>query len=175
MGTRNLTMVIDQSGKTKIAQYGQWDGYLDGQGLTVLRFLKAKGHLDILKKSLDKIRFFDREGRDKEFIEAYDNNAPEWSNDPDNRTKDQIEWCRTFQSRDIAAEILCNVSSSVASEILLRDASDFIKDSACEYSYIIDFMTNMLKVVDGYNSKNNKEYSLFNLPTEEEFLKTETE
>jgi hypothetical protein len=39
MGTRNLTMVIS-GGKTKIAQYGQWDGYPSGQGKTVLEFLR---------------------------------------------------------------------------------------------------------------------------------------
>ena len=39
MGTRNLTMVIS-NGKTKVAQYGQWDGYPDGQGMTALSTLK---------------------------------------------------------------------------------------------------------------------------------------
>jgi len=38
MGTRNLTMVISD-GKTKIAQYGQWDGYPSGQGADILAFL----------------------------------------------------------------------------------------------------------------------------------------
>ena len=32
MGTRNLTMVI-QDQQTRIAQYGQWDGFPDGQGI----------------------------------------------------------------------------------------------------------------------------------------------
>ena len=27
MGTRNLTMVINQEGEKKVAQYGQWDRY----------------------------------------------------------------------------------------------------------------------------------------------------
>lgn len=39
MGTRNLTMVI-ANGETKVAQYGQWDGYPDGQGATALEFLR---------------------------------------------------------------------------------------------------------------------------------------
>ena len=42
MGTRNLTMVINQEGETKVAQYGQWDGYPSGVGASVLSFLKNK-------------------------------------------------------------------------------------------------------------------------------------
>ena len=40
MGTRNLTLVKDKEGKTKVAQYGQWDGYPEGQGSTILNFIK---------------------------------------------------------------------------------------------------------------------------------------
>ena len=36
MGTRNLTKVIDKNGVTKVAQYGQWDGYPSGQGVNAL-------------------------------------------------------------------------------------------------------------------------------------------
>lgn len=38
MGTRNLTAVY-LDGQYKVAQYGQWDGYPEGQGITVLTFL----------------------------------------------------------------------------------------------------------------------------------------
>ena len=38
MGTQNLTSVWFE-GKYRIAQYGQFDGYPSGQGLTVLHFL----------------------------------------------------------------------------------------------------------------------------------------
>ena len=33
MGTRGLTMVVSK-GKTRVAQYGQWDHYPSGQGRT---------------------------------------------------------------------------------------------------------------------------------------------
>ena len=39
MGTRNLTIVY-LDGEYKVAQYGQWDGYPEGNGLKVLHFLK---------------------------------------------------------------------------------------------------------------------------------------
>ncbi len=39
MGTRNLTCVY-LDGKCKVAQYGQWDGYPEGQGVTCLNFLR---------------------------------------------------------------------------------------------------------------------------------------
>ena len=39
MGTRNLTCVI-KDGKYRVAQYGQWDGYPEGQGMNILNFLK---------------------------------------------------------------------------------------------------------------------------------------
>ena len=38
MGTRNLTVVY-VDGEYRVAQYGQWDGYPSGQGMTCLKFL----------------------------------------------------------------------------------------------------------------------------------------
>ncbi len=52
MGTRNLTMVINQEGEKKVAQYGQWDGYPSVVGLGVLNFLKNKELFDKFKSNL---------------------------------------------------------------------------------------------------------------------------
>ena len=49
MGTRNLTTVIKNS-ETKVAQYGQWDGYPGGQGLTALKFLLKTDLSEFSKK-----------------------------------------------------------------------------------------------------------------------------
>jgi hypothetical protein len=54
MGTRHLQVVIDESGETKISQYGQWDGYPAGQGLQILDYLKS-GDLDKYQENLSKI------------------------------------------------------------------------------------------------------------------------
>ena len=55
MGTRNLTAVY-YKGEYKIAQYGQWDGYPDGQGVVALSFLRERMDLEKFKKALDNTR-----------------------------------------------------------------------------------------------------------------------
>lgn len=51
MGTRNLTAVY-LDGQYKVAQYGQWDGYPEGQGITALTFLRDKMDLELFKEAL---------------------------------------------------------------------------------------------------------------------------
>jgi hypothetical protein len=51
MGTRGLTKVI-KNDKVVVAQYGQWDHYPSGQGLTALRFLRDEANVDKLDKGL---------------------------------------------------------------------------------------------------------------------------
>ena len=45
MGTKNLTCVYC-NGAYRVAQYGQWDGYPDGQGITALTFLRDKMNIE---------------------------------------------------------------------------------------------------------------------------------
>jgi len=110
MGTRNMTMVIDQEGAKKVAQYGQWDGYPSGVGADILNFLKNTELFEKFKAKLGRVRFAEPEGKDKELLESYDNNAPTWSNDPDKRTEEQKKWFKTFITRDLAAEVLTNIA-----------------------------------------------------------------
>ena len=199
MGTRNLTMVIDKKGETKIAQYGQWDGYPDGQGVTVLNFIKSEENIKKLQSKLDDVRFLDRDGRDKEFIEEYSKNTPEWSNDPDNRTPEQKRWFETYVSRNIAGEILSNVANSNDSDIRLDDSTSFAADSLfCEWAYVVDFEKGTFEVYTGFNKSELdkdarfvnikpekdseyspvalvKEYKLTELPKEEDFVNNFTE
>lgn len=193
MGTRNLTAVFS-GGEYKIAQYGQWDGYPSGAGVNILDFLSKEGNIYKLVTALDNVRFLEPEGQDKEFIESYDKNAPEWSSDPDNRTEDQIYWFNTYASRNIGSDILRVVSSSNDEEILLNNRLSFAGDSLfCEYAYVIDLDKGVFEAYEGFNEekvtegrfvsgdeslddskyepvKIVKSYNLNNLPTEEEFL-----
>lgn len=194
MGTRHLTAVAI-NGEYKIAQYGQWDGYPSGQGITILRFLSEPRNLDKLRTAFNKVRFLEPEGRDKEFIESYNANAPKWTSDPDNRTPEQKHWFSTYASRDIGGKILEVVANSNDDEVLLRNNIGFAGDSLfCEYAYVVDFDAGTLEIYQGFNNtkitegrfvsgadyleksdgyepiKLIKTYPLCELPSEETFL-----
>lgn len=167
MGTRHLVSVV-KDGEFKIAQYGQWDGYPSGQGVTVLAFLKNKKRVAKLKKSLDRVRFLDHEGRDKQFVEDHDSKAPKYMSSTDERTIEQKNWYNAFICRDIGADILENIMDSIG-EVLLNDNSSFATESDCEWEYKISFDCNLLGVYE--SGKVVGAYNLNYLPTKKQFLK----
>lgn len=172
MGTRNMTMVIDQEGVKKVAQYGQWDGYPSGVGVSLLSFLTDKKQFERMKENLSKVRFLDSAGRDKEFISEYEKNSPEWSNDPDNRTLEQKLWFNTFASRDLAEEVLINIANSDKEEIILIDREESAKgDGWVEWSYVVNLQDETLTVYGLLDCPPVKSYSLNSLPDAKTFIK----
>lgn len=186
MGTRNLTCVV-VGREYKIAQYGQWDGYPSGQGLTALSFLRSMDKNIFLTKLAD-LKFL---------------------------TDEQVEIINTelrtdsslmgeggkygHLSRDRGAKILDIVYSAATGSIALVDSTSFAADSLfCEYAYVVDLDKNTFEVFKGFNEtplaegerfsfidgKADKEhrtskytpvkllhvFSLAALPTDEEFL-----
>lgn len=131
MGTRNLTMVI-MDGKTRVAQYGQWDGYPMGQGQTALKFLR-KCSREKFRKCLAQTRWFS-----KKEIDAL------------NRTN----WEKThpYLSRDTGAEILKMVYKAEDGIALVQ--SSFAADSLyCEWAYVIDLDKGTFEVYRGFNKR----------------------
>jgi hypothetical protein len=162
MGTRSITMVIDKQGEVKIAQYGQWDGYPEGQGKTILKFLKAKTRRNKLEKQLSKITFSD----DKTpFITEYNKRV-----DAGTRTDEDKIWFSTFITRDIGGEILRNVADSKLSNIILLNSGDRETDQWVQWVYIIDYKKNILSVHFSVFSPAIKEYDLDNLPSVKTFV-----
>lgn len=151
MGTRNLTAVV-LDGEYKIAQYGQWDGNPGGQGATICAFLSNTDNINKFRTNLSKVRFFEPQGQDKEFAEAYDKNAPMWSSEPDKRTPEQKRWFTTYMTRDLGGEILNNVAWSADDEIILKNEINFAADSLfCEWAYVVDLDNEKLEVYKGFN------------------------
>ena len=191
MGTRGLTMVVSK-GKTRVAQYGQWDHYPSGQGRTALEFLHNVDFKQFAKK-LYRCKFVKRK-KQKEinsFLESL-GCANGWM------TMAQAEQYKNqfpYLSRDHGAGILELIMESEDKEIWLYDQTNFAADSLfCEYAYVIDLDKRTFEIYSGFNTSEvdpserfsylkgkNKEndygvirhmktYSLDNLPTVEDYL-----
>lgn len=164
MGTRNLTAVI-KNGEPVIAQYGQWDGYPEGQGTTVYEFVKHAG-VAKLEANLDKAYWAD-ENELKAIYSKYEGEngwmtferGQEFSADYPSLT------------RDTCAEILELVANATERVPLVNEMA-FMDDTLfCEWAYVLDLDTRELKVYAGTNEP-NAVFSLDDFPnTNEEFVK----
>jgi hypothetical protein len=158
MGTRNLTVVKDKTGTTRVAQYGQWDGYPSYSGVKALDFLRDEILVENLRNRLTLVEFI----TDKECDELF--NASESSKDWENK-----EFLNEYPGlhRDTGIDILLAVAS--ATETLKTiDNSEFAKDELfCEGIYEVDFSTN--NFISTYGGR-TVEFDLDTLPTDEEYL-----
>jgi hypothetical protein len=193
MGTRNLTMVIYKK-ETKIAQYGQWDGYPEGQGATILEFLRNKARVKKLTDKLKNVRFQTPED-EKKLQRLMDKMG---CSDGWMTAKQSAEFHKAcpYTSRDFGGKILEAVANSEDKEIVLVDSTSFAGDSLfCEWAYVIDLDKRKLEVYTGFNkeplaederfakipkSKDSSEYTgircihkfdLDKLPTKAKFIK----
>jgi hypothetical protein len=158
MGTRNLTVVKDLQGTTKIALYGQWDGYPSYSGITALAFLRDKANQEKLRERLTLVQFITDEECDT-IYKSFEK-ATSWDNK---------EFLNEYPGlhRDTGVGILEAVAS--ATETLKTiDNTEFANDSLfCEGIYEIDFSTN--KFTSSYNDI-VVEVDLDDLPTDEVYL-----
>ena len=161
MGTRGLTKVIDANGITKVAQYGQWDHYPSGQGITILNFLTRDPYaVGELEQSLDKCYFVDVVEREKIYADYN-------SKYPDATHMKKFSCMLPSLSRDTGGDIL-NVVRWSAGPIPLVDESEFENDDLfCEGVYTVDFQTK--KFISNYGGV-EIEYDLDNLPIENVYL-----
>jgi hypothetical protein len=154
MGTRNLTTVIDKNGDLKVAQYGQYDGYPAGQGLTAL--YHARNNAKLIESKLKLCHFLDEKGI--EHINAGMTDTTDFS----------FEY--PTLSRDTGADILGYVAyaNPIDGEILLVDESDFANDDLfCEGIYSINFQSGLFTSKYAHKLVS---FPLDDLPTKEEYL-----
>lgn len=196
MGTRNLTMVINKDGNTKIAQYGQWDGYPSGQGATALKFLH-ENDMEKFNEKLKIVRFqTDEDSKEVDEFLTSIGSKDGWM------TLEQSELYHQkypLLTRNNGAAVLQMVMDSEENPIRLVDSTNFAGDGLfCEWAYVIDLKKRTFEVYKGFSEeplaeterfyqlsfqtneegkkekyspvKLVKEYSLDALPTEEEFL-----
>lgn len=187
MGTRNLTAVF-MDGEYKVAQYGQWDGYPEGQGITCLRFLRDEIDEKAFKDNLMRIHFADDDklkALAKEFHISEDGTI---------RIDDHDKLKRAYPElhRDTGAKILKMIQSGKAR--ILNNYINFAADGLfCEWAWVIDFDKRTFEAYKGFKkeplTKGDRfyflrdfeengysgvhiihEWSIDNLPTDEEFI-----
>jgi hypothetical protein len=157
MGTRNLTVVKNTAGETKIALYGQWDGYPQYSGITALAFLRDKANQELLRDRLTLVEFIDDEEANT-IYESFDHD----DNDP---TKYLMEYPGLH--RDTGIKILEAVANANAT-VKMIDNSEFRNDELfCEGVYEVDFSIGQF--ITTYGGRTVR-LDLDNLPSDEEYL-----
>ena len=157
MGTRNLTVVKNRNQETKIALYGQWDGYPQYSGIEALKFLRDEANQEMLRKKLTLVEFID-EDEANAIYESFDHD----DNDP---TKYLMEYPGLH--RDTGIKILEAVANANAT-VKMIDNSDFRNDTLfCEGVYEVDFgIGQFITTYDGRTVR----FDLDTLPTDEQYL-----
>lgn len=140
VGTRHLTVVVS-GGTHRVAQYGQWDGYPGGQGMTVLNFCRAylgttKLRAAYARKLAKWVSFLDDQELERRYAQRGGSpNAP----------------IHPELSRDTGALILVQARTTRV-PLGLQDNIDFAKDSLyCEWAYVVDLDLEVLEVYRGFN------------------------
>jgi hypothetical protein len=161
MGTRGLTKVIDKDNTLKVAQYGQWDHYPEGQGVKILSILTTDRYaVEELELALDKC-YFTTEAERESIYSDYNSKYPETTH------MKKFSSMVPSLSRDTCGDIL-NVVRWSAGPIPLMDESEFENDDLfCEGVYEVNYNTN--KFISKFGGV-TVEFPLDKLPTHEEYL-----
>ncbi len=154
MGTRHLTCVwID--GGFKVAQYGQWDGYPDGAGTDILRFLSSVD-LGKLAKAARACRWATKDEIAATWREA---GAEDGADFVSMAVADRHSGNYPELSRDTGAKIL---SLIMRGPLALCDKHTFGADGLfCEWAYVIDLDAMTLEVYEGFNQAPGKDHGKF--------------
>jgi len=134
MGTRHITQVR-YGDEIRVSQYGQWDGYPSGQGLTAFRFLKSEDNVQNLRDNLANT-YVPTEDTLQEMIKPYLDGTMEGFMTMESGEK----WSNDFPSlsRDTGAEILSLIANAKGLVPLALDL-EFVDDALwCEGAYVID-------------------------------------
>lgn len=194
MGTRNLTVVY-MDGQYRVAQYGQWDGYPEGAGITCLQFLRDKMDEQLFRKRLSELRFMSND-EINDLMRRYHRDKDGFMTVEDS---DRLRNERPALHRDTGVDILEMIQAGLVRDHVLYNSLEFAADSLwCEWAWVIDMDKRTFEGYAGYNHEplteadrfwflRDHEYgdchgvklvyevSLKQLPTDEEFLAAFTE
>lgn len=136
MGTRNLTNVIYE-GETIVSQYGQWDGYPEGQGTTMFYTLQEDGTVEKFINNIPKIYYPSETDIEALLAPFMDGSMPGFMTVD---SGDKLEKAFPTLSRNTCAEIFRVIANWDSSpKIPITKAEDFEEDTLyCEGVYVVN-------------------------------------
>ncbi|WP_250512663.1 hypothetical protein [Caballeronia sp. INDeC2] len=140
------------NGEYKVAQYGQWDGYPDGQGLTALTFLRDTMDKPRFMSSLEQTFQPTREQIDQWYRDAgADDEAIEtgWIS---MGVSENFKLHHPSMSRDTGAKILSMIQSANGAVPLRIDADSAGDSLSCEWVWLADFDKGTFEAFKGFNT-----------------------
>lgn len=157
MGTRHLICVVVND-EIKLAQYGQWDGYPEGQGVKVLEFvrwLKEPGALSKAVEVFSSLEVASPEDVIQSWIAC---GADEQRIRSDGMVSFEIGQVHKTKfpeySRDTGANVLPMIMDRAAEGRPVKIQSvdpSFAADSLfCEWAYVVDLTNKRLEVFKGF-------------------------
>lgn len=172
MGTRHI-ITVKKDRKTKLQNYGQWDGYPTGQGKEIAEFIQNKLNLEKFKEAVNKLKFLSDKQAEKNWEEKQ--NGPKhvlektvFQNSP------MAVKCPELH-RDTGAKILRLIQDGVLEysgryfkgdeyfekpgELQGYSVQGTVKTtdkSWCEYEYIINLDSETVTVIDLYANKKKR-------------------
>ncbi len=157
MGTRGLTCVV-LKGEYKICQYGQWDHYPSGQGVTVLDFLTNKMDRERFESALKETTWITEAALSALYVAAGNKSEDGWVTA---EVSDNFKDANPQLDRDMGAAVLEFVQESDMA-VVLNDNIEFAQDGLmCEWAYVIDLDKNVLEVYQGFGKEELDESSRF--------------
>ena len=174
MGTRNVIAVF-MDGEYKVAQYSQWDGYPEGQGMGVLHFLQNEFVEYKFRTNLKKLKMVTTNAEREALTTLYRDNWPDEFN------------------RDTGSKILQLIQNGEVRSGFLVDRIEFVSQGDCEWVWLIDLDKRTFEAYKGWNktpltpfdrfyflgnyqdgdycpAKGVKKWLLCDLPSEKDFL-----
>lgn len=164
MGTRGLT-VVTYNNEVRVAQYGQWDHYPAGQGVTALEFLRNPENVEQLRKNMDKCYWIPQDKHEALIGEFSSSDKSGWVTFEEGKAFGEAYPSLT---RDTGAEILYVIAEATEPVPLVNEYEFSKDDLMCEGIYSVDLDRNTF--ISEYAPYPTKVYDLDNLPTREDYL-----
>ena len=155
MSTHSIITITDRNNNLKAAVFSFCNGHLDRVGLTILHNIK-KMNFQTFEKNLNKVKFTDKRDLVDLAIEEY--------------------FGEDTQEFSLGCRIVDAIEKTDLNSFYIEDETCYTDE--CQYEYHINFNKMTFYVVTkkfdvDYTMKidRTKEYSLFNLPSDEDFVK----